>query len=190
MGYVEQAKESEQLYKVRDALIASQTTLIRTYGTDGEFGNDNGSKNGNKKLTKEQAADLKSKAGLGKNPYILIFGAGHTSYKGSADEEKMYHVYCAIYQETKDSKPWFYDGKIWSHKFLWSKSGEANTKEEAGRAMYTKAENGINYNRMKGVKDSIKQDVKVQLYCAYIKGESNASDNVPDFWNDIRNKSN
>lgn len=47
-------------------MIASQTTLIRTYGTDGEFGNDNGSKNGNKKLTKEQAADLKSKAGLGK----------------------------------------------------------------------------------------------------------------------------
>ena len=46
LGYVEQAKESEQLYKVRDALIASQTTLIRTYGTDGEFGNDNGSKNG------------------------------------------------------------------------------------------------------------------------------------------------
>ena len=82
-------------------MIASQTTLIRTYGTDGEFGNDNGSKNGNKKLTKEQAADLKSKAGLEKNPYILIFGAGHTSYKGSADEEKMYHVYCAIYQETK-----------------------------------------------------------------------------------------
>ena len=38
LGYVEQAKESEQLYKVRDALIASQTTLIRTYGTDGEFG--------------------------------------------------------------------------------------------------------------------------------------------------------
>ncbi len=47
-------------------MIASQTTLIRTYGTDGEFGNDNGSKNGNKKLTKEQGADLKSKAGLGK----------------------------------------------------------------------------------------------------------------------------
>ena len=63
-------------------MIAPQTTLIRTYGTDGEFGNDNGSKNGNKKLTKEQAADLKSKAGLEKNPYILIFGAGHTSYKG------------------------------------------------------------------------------------------------------------
>lgn len=190
LGYVEQAKESEQIYKVRDALIASQTTLIRTYGTDGEFGDDNGSKNGNKKLTKEQAADLKSKAGLEKNPYILIFGAGHTSYKGSADEEKMYHVYCVIYQETKDSKPWFYDGKIWSHKYLWSKSGEANAKEEVGRAMYTKAENGINYNRMKGVKDSTKQDVKVQLYCAYIKGESNASDNVPGFWNDIRNKSN
>ena len=56
--------------------------------------------------------------------------------------------------------------------------------------MYTKAENGINYNRMKGVKDSTKQDVKVQLYGAYIKGESNASDNVPGFWNDIRNKSN
>ena len=81
-----------------------------------------------------------------KSPYILIFGAGHTFYKGSADEEKMYYVYCAIYQETKDSKPWFYDGKIWSHKYLWSKSGGANTKEEAGRAMYTKAENGINYN--------------------------------------------
>ena len=95
-----------------------------------------------------------------------------------------------IKKETKDNKPWLYDGKIWSHKYLWSKSGGANTKEEAGRAMYTKAENGINYNRMKGVKDSTKQDVKVQLYYAYIKGESNASDDVPGFWNDIRNKSN
>ena len=95
-----------------------------------------------------------------------------------------------IKKETKDNKPWLYDGKIWSHKYLWSESGGANTKEEAGRAMYTKAENGINYNRMKGVKDSIKQDVKVQLYYAYIKGESNASDDVPGFWNDIRNKSN
>ena len=28
LGYVERAKESEQLYKVRDALIASQTTLL------------------------------------------------------------------------------------------------------------------------------------------------------------------
>ena len=63
MGYVEQAKESEQLYKVRDALIASQTTLIRTYGTDGEFGNDNGSKNGNKKLTKEQVEIIKNDTG-------------------------------------------------------------------------------------------------------------------------------
>jgi prepilin-type N-terminal cleavage/methylation domain-containing protein len=28
LGYVEQAKESEQLYKVRDALIASQTRSV------------------------------------------------------------------------------------------------------------------------------------------------------------------
>lgn len=186
LGYVEQAKESEQLYKVRDALIASQTTLIRTYGTDGEFGDNNGSQNQNKYLTAEQAADLKSKAGLEKNPYILIFGAGHTSYKGSAYEEKMYHVYCAIYQETATSKPWFYDGKIWSHNYLWSKKGNGNPKKEAGRAMYVT--DGI--NRMSGVKDSSGQDVKVQLYSAYIKGESNAKDNVGDFWDSLRKNSN
>lgn len=90
--------------------------------------------------------------------------------------------------------------KIVSHGFMMVKYGLINTyglkaeeqilKKKRGRAMYTKAENGINYNRMKGVKDSTKQDVKVQLYCAYIKGESNASDDVPGFWNDIRNKSN
>ena len=56
-------------------MIASQTTLIRTYGTDGEFGNDNGSKNGNKKLTKEQAADLKSKAGLESIYFGFLSGA-------------------------------------------------------------------------------------------------------------------
>lgn len=38
LGYIEQTKESEQLYKVRYVLIAFQTTLIRNYGTDGEFG--------------------------------------------------------------------------------------------------------------------------------------------------------
>lgn len=57
-------------------MIASQTTLIRTYGTNGEFGNDNGSKNGNKKLTKEQAADLKSKAGLEKKSIYIDFWSG------------------------------------------------------------------------------------------------------------------
>ena len=105
----------------------------------------------------------------------MIFGAGHTSYKGSADEEKMYHVYCAIYQETKDSKPWFYDVKYGLINIYGLKAEKQILKKN---------------NRMKGVKDSTKQDVKVQLYCAYIKGESNASDNVPGFWNDIRNKSN
>lgn len=190
LGYVEEAKESEQLYKVRDALIASQTTLLRTYGTDGEFGDNNGSQNQNKYLSEDQAADLKSKAGLETNPYILIFGAGHNIYKGSADETKMYHVYCVIYQETATSKPWFYDGKTWSHNYLWSKSGYGNPKKEAGRAMYTAAENGVNYNRMKDVKDSTGNDVKVQLYSAYIKGESNAKDNVGDFWDSLRKNSN
>lgn len=186
LGYVEEAKESEQLYKVRDALIASQTTLLRTYGTDGEFGGNNGSQNGNKYLTEEQAADLKSKAGLETNPYILIFGAGHTSYKGTSDEKKMYHVYCAIYQETATSKPWFYDGKIWSHNYLWSKKGDGNPQKEAGRAMYVQS----NINRMSGVKDSSGNDVQVQLYSAYIKGKSNAKDNVEDFWDSLRKNSN
>ena len=48
--------------------------------------------------------------------------------------------------------------------------------------------NGINC--MSGVKDSSGQDVKVQLYSAYIKGESNAKDNVGDFWDSLRKHSN
>ena len=90
--------------------------------------------------------------------------------------------------------------KIVSHGFMMVKYGLINIyglkaekqmlKKKWGVQCIQRLKNGINYNRMKGVKDSTKQDVKVQLYCAYIKGESNASDNVPGFWNDIRNKSN
>lgn len=116
LGYVEQAKESEQLYKVRDALIASQTTLIRTYGTDGEFGDDNGSKNGNKKLTKEQAADLKSKAGLEKNPYILILERGILLIKEVQMKKK-----CIMFTVLSIKKQ-----KIVSHGFMMVKYGLIN----------------------------------------------------------------
>lgn len=186
LGYVKEAREVKDLNKLRESMLASQVTLVKTYASGDGFGDHTGSNNNeNKKLTETQAKDLKNYLALEKDPYILMFGAADSKYVGTPDENKAFNVYCIIYQETKDSKPWFYDGKSWSHRYLWTKSNSSVSGKDPSRLMYS--DNNGNY--MNDIKDSDGNDLKVTLYMAYIEGVAGKDENNHYFWNNLKNAS-
>lgn len=68
-------------------------------------------------LTDNQSKDLIKGLNLEVNPYILMYGVGDPDVYGETLQEAS-KVYCIIYQKTEKSKPWYYDGKKWTHRYL------------------------------------------------------------------------
>lgn len=180
LGYVDDAKEARELAKLRESLIAAQVTFVKS-AASGESGigatNENGSKN--YYLTDNQSKSIQKY--LDTKPYVLIYGIGAPSHYGGTSKEAS-TVYCIIYQKDKDSKPWYYDGKKWSHRYLWSKDG-AKPGEDVTRAMYSKD----GYNRMKNVKDSNGEDAYVATCYGYAYGKlCQSGGKYSGIWNDIK----
>ena len=180
LGYVDDAKEARELAKLRESLIAAQVTFVKS-SASGESGigvtNENGSKN--YYLTESQSQDIQKY--LNTKPYVLIYGIGDPVHYDATSKEAS-TVYCIIYQKDKDSKPWYYDGKKWSHRYLWSKDG-AKPGEDETRAMYTKD----GYNRMRNVKDSNGEDVRVATCYGYVYGYlCQSGKSYAGIWNDIK----
>ena len=121
LGYVDDAKEARELAKLRESLIAAQVTFVKS-AAFGEIGNDVNNETGSKNyyLTDNQSESIQKY--LDTKPYVLIYGIGAPSYYGGTSKEAS-NVYCIIYQKDKDSKRWYYDGKKWSHRYLWNKDG-------------------------------------------------------------------
>ena len=183
LGYVDDAKEAWELAKLRESLIAAQVTFVKSTAF-GEIGkgvnNETGSKN--YYLTDNQSESIQKY--LDTKPYVLIYGIDAPSYYGEISKEAS-NVYCIIYQKNKDSKPWYYDGKKWSHRYLWNKDS-AKPGEDATRAMYTKD----GYNRMRNVKDNKNDDVYVAMCYGYAYGNLCKNDgNYSGIWNIIKNLS-
>ena len=183
LGYVDDAKEARELAKLRESLIAAQVTFVKSTAF-GEIGkgvnNETGSKN--YYLTDNQSESIQKY--LDTKPYVLIYGIDAPSYYGETSKEAS-TVHCIIYQKDKDSKPWYYDGKKWSHRYLWNKDS-AKPGEDATRAMYTKD----GYNRMRNVKDNKNDDVYVAMCYGYAYGNLCKNDgNYSGIWNIIKNLS-
>ncbi|RHS91555.1 prepilin-type N-terminal cleavage/methylation domain-containing protein [Erysipelatoclostridium sp. AM42-17] len=121
MGYVKEAKEAKELAKVRETVIASQVTLVKSFA----FENGNSKQDYTKNMTLPQNMNDDLINHLGYTPYILMFVTGtYDSTKTTSKPEDAYKLYGIVYQETENSKPWFNDGKTWSHKYLWNDGGK------------------------------------------------------------------
>lgn len=180
LGYVDDAKEAWELAKLRESLIAAQVTFVKS-AAFGEIGNDVNNETGSKNyyLTDNQSESIQKY--LDTKPYVLIYGIGAPSYYGGTSKEAS-NVYCIIYQKDKDSKRWYYDGKKWSHRYLWNKDS-AKPGEDATRAMYTKDE----YNRMRNVKDSKNEDARVTMCYGYAYGNlCQNGGSYSEIWNVIK----
>lgn len=186
LGYVQEAKDSRILADLRESMIAAQVTFVKSTTFEEDAGVDVKRDN---YLTKDQMDDLQRYLHLEKNPYVLFYGAGDKLTYGNGAPETC-KVYCIIYQETKDSKPWYYDGKQWSHRYLWTNDvNNANPGKDNSRPMYTKTENGRDKNYMKDVYDSKGNNVCVSMYYGYCYGENAEGNYTGDIWNQLKRAS-
>lgn len=186
LGYIDDAKEARELAKLRESLIAAQVTFVKSAasGESGHSANDIKKECVDRFLTDNQAKDLLK--GLETTPYILMYGTGDPDvYEATSSEASK--VYCIIYQKDSKSKPWFYDGKKWSHRYLWKTNGNSY---DISRAMYVKQDTWGNYhNYMRDVRDSNGQDTAVSIYYAYINGSRVYTKPDGKFWQPLKDAS-
>lgn len=193
LGYVDDAKEARELAKLRESLIAAQVTFVKSaaFGESGSKEQTNHpTESANRFLTTNQSKDLIKGLNLEVNPYILMYGVGDPDVYGETSQQAS-KVYCIIYQKTEKSKPWYYDGKKWTHRYLWRKDREGNPEKDSTRAMYV---DNLNYtdryhNRMKDVKDKNGYDTAVCLYYAYVTGNTVTSNPNGSFWRTLKDAS-
>lgn len=180
LGYVDDAKEARELTKLRESLIAAQVSFVKSaaYGERSEKALTSGAdQERDYYLTDNQKKDIRNY--LDEKPYLLMFGTGNVK-KYDATSKEASTVYCIAYQKTKTSKPWFYDGKKWSHRYLWGKG--TNPGEDPSRAMYVK--DSVNYMYDK--------NIPVTLYYACYDNEivdQLTASQLHSFWDDLKNAS-
>lgn len=189
LGYVDDAKEARQLSKLRESLIAAQVTFTKSAAL-GERSNDH--YNGDYYLTENQSKDFLKY--LEEKPYILLFGAGNMDAYGENSKEAS-HIYCIVYQKTEESKPWFFDGKKWSHRYLWNNERKTNQVDNNNRAMDKISGNGYgvdyNVNVMNNIKDKNGNKTAVTIYYTYLNGQvgsnlKNSTGTINNMWNTLK----
>lgn len=189
LGYVDDAKGARELAKLRESLIAAQVTFTKSAAL-GERSKDH--YNGDYYLTENQSKDFLKY--LEETPYILLFGAGNMDVYGENSQEAS-HIYCIVYQKTKDSKPWFFDGKKWSHRYLWKNDRKSNVVDNTNRAMDKIASTGYdtkyNVNVMNNIKDKNNRKTAVTIYYTYLNGQvgsnlKNSTATINNMWNTLK----
>lgn len=184
LGYVDDAKEARELARMRESLITAQVTFTKSaaFGENTGSGATSESGSQNYYLSEKQSNDIQKY--LDEKPYTLIYGIGDPN-KYALGSNETSKVYCIIYQKDSKSKPWYYDGKKWSHRYLWNKNA-AKPGIDASRAMYSDGTN----NRMNGVKDSKGEDAYVATCYVYAYGKPCVSGgNYSGVWTNIKNMS-
>lgn len=113
LGYIDKAKESQDMLKAKNMLTASQTVLTSYYARDSKAHMDN-KDNSNSNFAKEvrKIAD--------DEPYLAIVGVGDPYEKDSnTTKHDQYTAYLVIYWETVEKDPIFFDGTNWSKEYPW-----------------------------------------------------------------------
>lgn len=125
LGYVDRAKESQDMLKAKNMLQAAQTVLTEYYanGTPLTYGF-GAAKSPLGNRIREVADD---------DPYMVIIGVGangtqlnNKAYETSKHEQ--YTAFFVAYWEDKNEPPLFFDGKDWSMNYPW---GEREYGESA-----------------------------------------------------------
>ena len=119
LGYIDKAKEKQDIYAAKACLDAAQAALAE------EYGKGNGVKNynvvgatvttgGNKDVRAEGTDVAKAVKELtDEDPYIFMVAMGNCN-KSVTSKHDMYTVYYACYVKEKDSRPYYYYNGSWT----------------------------------------------------------------------------
>ncbi|MCR4649230.1 MAG: prepilin-type N-terminal cleavage/methylation domain-containing protein [Lachnospiraceae bacterium] len=134
LGYIDRAREKQDILDARNLLMAAQAELVQVYGTQGDklvwdkpiiaSGNNIVTDdNGDVDVTTTDFAKrvLTTADRTGDNaPYIFMIAVGSNHNKYSDAEDKLlplhdkYTVYYAVYMKEKDSVPYYYYDGAWT----------------------------------------------------------------------------
>lgn len=127
LGYIDKAKQQQDVLNAKNCMTAAQTELVNLYvkGTPLQEA-------GPKEMRNNQDTDVlfKKNSEIRKeicktaddNPYMLLIGTGNYNTYEKTDVHKAYTVYFVMYWSSKDKKPLFYDGSEWKDTYPWEKN--------------------------------------------------------------------
>ncbi len=139
LGYIDRAKESQDMLVARAMLEAAQANLSEYYAADVGYSTDgfNGNKsilpdckalnaNGDVQAYNSEFAK-KVRETSGYEPYLFIVGLGYTgTYTAPSEKHKLYTVYYAAFMNEQQSDPLFYDGQAWRKDYPTKNSNNVN----------------------------------------------------------------
>ncbi len=129
LGYIDKAKDSQDMLAAKNVLTAAQTKMTEAYA-DGTVVQEIDGATMLKGLDvilvdTAFAADILNTAD--DKPYMAIVGTGsYDTYGKSSDlsqKHKAYTVYFVAYWKDKNSDPIFFNGSSWSKTYPWGSDG-------------------------------------------------------------------
>lgn len=127
LGYIDKAKQKQDILDARNCMTATQAKLTEIYAKSSAVGLNEASLVGGNIygdvswLGTPEAKDILTTADV--DPYMLIVGLGDYETYRETDLHKAYTVYFVAYWPKKDKDPIFFDGTEWKSEYPWKKSG-------------------------------------------------------------------
>lgn len=124
LGYIDKAKQQQDILNAKNCLTAAQTEFVELYaknnttiiGSESKYNDINLC---NTAIAKKilDTADTK--------PYMMIIGTGnYNTYAKINQEHKAYTVYFVAYWPAKDKEPIFFNGSEWTSTYPWKGNGQ------------------------------------------------------------------
>jgi len=126
LGYIDRARQNQDVLNAKNCLTASQAYFSQMYATRKDT--DTCAISGYSKSSGLNSADVDlDDTDIAKSilkvaddePYAFLVGLGKYSVYKDSNIRKAYKVYFAAYCATKDSKPIFFDGEKWGPTYPW-----------------------------------------------------------------------
>lgn len=114
LGYIDKAKDYQDVLNAKNMLTATQTVFTKAYASCDDYKNE--------KFEKYYKEILKT---ADDDPYMCVIGIGKPSVYGDEqnskyDPHKVYTVYFVGYMKDLDTQPVFYNGSEWSTDYPWA----------------------------------------------------------------------
>ena len=124
LGYLDIAKDRQNIINAKNILTATQTKLTDAYAAETDLS----------KIQKKEedwsgtdfAKEILETAD--DDPYMALIGVGNLTdvQDGKLPKHDAYTVYFAMYWDKYESAPIFFDGSKWSSEYPWKGDGDKN----------------------------------------------------------------
>ena len=142
-GYIDKAKKEKNVQYADTARVAAQAVMTELYGLGGDYKPTDSSDGFNFNWTAKNgtAADKawgdkvlalmdRGRGEAGNEPYIFVFGVGHSNSNCGLTLNQQYTVYYIAYMETADSPAIFYVSGDWMYKYPRKNGGKVIRTEK------------------------------------------------------------